>query len=417
MGGWPEKGGAWVVPASAGLLSPFLLIARTGNRVIPGRAGSGAFAFARVKCSIDLINRAQVTPHFVRPAESYEAFSHETGRFRCADVAKLREQVRAGIKLGWSRLVGHANGVVRWEVNSAGECAAPVVAHFRGVALPLPRSRMPIGVREYLVTCLRRCRQCEWCKMMRSSHWAHRAATEFGRSPATWLGTITLSPFHHAVIDARVAKRAHKSPGCPWLTEWSAKDRFRARAQLMGVEISKWLKRIRKAERQRRKDAAAPYLWTEDARYCVVPCEFKYLLVAEEHKSERTSTDMVGRPHYHILIHELYRGALIRPDEYYITQKGVVRVADSAMIKNQWQFGFSQFELCRDSRSASYLCKYLSKDMLWRVRASQNYGKDEVFDSAERSEEARGEHDDEANRANVRPPQRETENFKRQGGR
>lgn len=303
----------------------------------------------------------------VRPLASYEGFTHETARYRQSDVAKLRDMVRQGLRLGWSRCVERRNGVMRWEVNSAGECERPVVAHFRGVELPLPGSRFPLGCRAYLVCTVRRCRQCEWCRRMRSAHWAHRAVTQYERSARTWLGTITLSGFEHARLDAAVAAKAQET-GAFWQTEWSPRDYFRERCEVFGQWLSLWLKRIREADQRRRNgwhdgcmpDAVGRMLKGRTRR------NFSYMLVAEMHKN--------GRPHWHVLLHEDYAFALIRPDEYYVTQKGVIRVDEKAMIRKSWQFGFTQFELCRDSRSAGYLCKYLAKDMLWRVRASEGYG-------------------------------------------
>lgn len=207
--------------------------------------------------------------------------------------------------------------------------------------------------------------------MMRSYHWSHRAVTEYHRSSRTWLGTITLSPMMHQLIDARVAKEAHVT-GASWMTEWSPEELFRRRCKVFGQELTRWLKRIRiNATRERG-----------------TPPRFKFLLVAEKHQSERTSTTLVGRPHYHILIHEALPFELIAPNEYYTTRKGVVRVHDNAAIRNEWQLGYTQFELCRDERSASYLCKYLAKDMLWRVRASMKYGvvEDETADTGGNSE-------------------------------
>jgi len=296
-----------------------------------------------------------------RPLVSYEGFSHETARWVPADLGKCRDVVRTGLRYGWTS-IRRAHGVVRAEVNSAGSCERPVVRHLRGVPLPLPGSRFPAGVRAYLVTQVWRCRQCEQCRWMRSMHWAHRAKTEFDRAARTWLGTITLSPFQHSLIDAKVAAKAHET-GASWLTDWTSRDVFRERCEIMGREISLWLDRIRVTERRRRGRGG-------------VPPRFSYLLVAEEHRSERTSTTMVGRPHYHILVHEALPYELIRPEEEHLTAKGKVRVADGAMVRTQWQLGYTQFELCTDSRAASYLCKYLSKDMLWRVRASRAYGEE-----------------------------------------
>lgn len=196
---------------------------------------------------------------------------------------------------------------------------------------------------------------------MRSAHWAHRAVTQYERSARTWLGTITLSGFEHARLDAAVAAKAQET-GAFVQTEWRARDYFRERCEVFGRWVSLWLKRVRVNEARRRDDRSMP--------------KISYLLVAEMHQN--------GRPHWHILLHEDKPFELIRPDEYYVTQKGVVRVDEKAMIRQAWQLGFTQFELCRDSRSAGYLCKYLSKDMLWRVRASIGYGV-EVEDD-ERSE-------------------------------
>lgn len=201
---------------------------------------------------------------------------------------------------------------------------------------------------------------------MRSSHWAHRAETEFEAAQATWLGTLTLSPFHHAVIDARVARRAQQR-GSAWLTDWTKQEVFRARAGEIGKEVSKYLKRIRKAGRG----------------------PFRYMLVAEAHDSARTSEEMRGRPHYHLLLHEGHLGALVRPEEYHLTSNGVIRVDDKSPLRTQWEFGFTQIEQCRDSQSASYLCKYLSKAMLWRVRASLRYGESQEI--VERSDYQEGD--------------------------
>lgn len=192
---------------------------------------------------------------------------------------------------------------------------------------------------------------------MRAHHWAHRAEAEYGANRATWLGTITLSPIEHASIDARVAARAHET-GASWLTEWTDKDWFRARCKQFGDEITKWKKAV--SDQYHHLNGVRP--------------RYSYLLVAEKHESARTSEYMVGRPHYHMLIHEPYVGALIPQADWYQTASGVVRVDDNSFLRKQWKLGYTQFELCRSADSAKYLCKYLSKAMLWRVRASLRYG-------------------------------------------
>lgn len=231
---------------------------------------------------------------------------------------------------------------------------------------------------------------------MRSYHWAHRAEIEYEAAQLTWLGTFTLSPMSHAIIDARVARRAHEA-GSAWLTDWPTTDLFRARAREAGAEITKYLKRLRSEGRL-----------------------FRYLLVAEEHKGARRpgtldcetadekegaprsggghlevvsrapSSHVTGLPHWHVLVHEKCAGDFIRPDETYLVKSGrnagELRADDSSLVKTEWKLGFTQFKALTNVDEASYLCKYLSKDMLWRVRASQRYGKIQSTEGTEDKE-------------------------------
>jgi hypothetical protein len=104
---------------------------------------------------------------------------------------------------------------------------------------------------------------------------------------------------------------------------------FIARNAEISKEITRYIKRVR-------KNSAA---------------SLRYLVVTEAHKS--------GDPHYHALIHEVH------PDE-------PVR---KAILKDCWKLGFSHHKLVKDPIHASYVCKYLSKTMSARVRASQHYGR------------------------------------------
>ena len=118
----------------------------------------------------------------------------------------------------------------------------------------------------------------------------------------------------------------------------------------------------------------------------------RYMLVAEAHNSEKTSVEMKGRPHFHILVHDysdngLVSGSpleaiasgrdgewekrLIKTKQGY---KGFAFVTDDAFIRKNWQLGFTKFQLATSEQSIFYLCKYLSKSMLARVRASIEYG-------------------------------------------
>lgn len=166
------------------------------------------------------------------------------------------------------------------------------------------------------------CRRCSACLRARAREWRIRGATEIRRSARTWFGTFTLRPeaHYHMLARARLPKDVHPE------------DEFIARHREISKEFTKYWKRVRKYS----------------------GASIRYLLVAERHKS--------GLPHYHALIHE-------------VTE--VDRVTH-ALLTAQWPFGFTRFKLVDTAQHASYVAKYLSKDAVARVRASQRYGKDDL---------------------------------------
>lgn len=111
------------------------------------------------------------------------------------------------------------------------------------------------------------------------------------------------------------------------ISSLDAAEQFRLLADELGQEATRWLKRIR-------SKTGAP---------------FRYLLVAEEHKT--------GDPHLHVLLHEFGEP---------ITKR---------VLEGSWVTGFTHWRLVGDDRRAAYyVCKYLSKDLRTRVRASLGYG-------------------------------------------
>lgn len=172
-----------------------------------------------------------------------------------------------------------------------------------------------------------RCRKCAWCLRQRAGLWTLRAKQELGGASRTWFGTLTLRPSEHfrAVC---VAESSLRKRGTEW-AELSPAEQFQARHSVISVEITKWLKRIRKESEAR----------------------LRYFLVAEAHKS--------GLPHYHILIHEQWLGKQV-------TER---------TLRRQWKLGFSKFNLVEGGGAAWYVAKYLSKASMARVRASRRYGK------------------------------------------
>lgn len=112
----------------------------------------------------------------------------------------------------------------------------------------------------------------------------------------------------------------------------SPHEQFMERMTEIGREVTLYLKRVRKESGAR----------------------VRYLLVAEAHKT--------GLPHLHILVHEASPDKPVR----------------HKTLEGQWKLGFTRFKLAHDVKTASYVCKYISKALLARVRASLRYGQGEA---------------------------------------
>lgn len=214
--------------------------------------------------------------------------------------------------------------------NPAGDCMAPIGVHAKGapdphlVATSIEKDK-PAFVKYDI-----RCRRCEACLRHRMRLWTARAMDETRVSSRTWFGTLTVAPAHRfsAIMKADLAQ--HASKGRPWLSLSDA-EQFQKICDQLQPEVTRFLKRVRKNKR------------------------FRYLLVSEEHKD--------GFPHFHMLLHEV--GINITKRE----------------LDSQWALGFSQWRLVdgNDMRQVSYVCKYLSKSALTRVRASLRYGRGPIL--------------------------------------
>ena len=171
-----------------------------------------------------------------------------------------------------------------------------------------------------------RCRQCPECLRHRANLWTARALAETRAAPRTWFGTLTLSPDAQFMALTRARRRAGQQ-GVDF-DGLSNAERFRMRHDQITPELTKYVKRVR--------------------AQCAAP--LRILLVAENHKS--------GAPHYHMLVHETDPDNPIR----------------HKTLSQQWKLGFTQWKLVSDLSQARYVCKYLAKDALARVRASKDYG-------------------------------------------
>lgn len=219
--------------------------------------------------------------------------------------------------------------VYSWDI--AGRCERPVFREQIGrayridsvslIAAPLNTIDAPSMTLELTA----RCRSCGPCLRQRANLWRQRATAETRVWPRTWFGTLTLRPGESFRTLAKARLYHRRREVVPELESENAQ--FAAHVNAIGPEIGLFLKRVRKNTGAR----------------------IRYLLVAEQHKS--------GLPHFHMLVHQCAINELVRYDD----------------LKSQWLLGFSQWKLT-DAKAASYVCKYLSKSLRARVRASIAYG-------------------------------------------
>lgn len=205
------------------------------------------------------------------------------------------------------------------EAGTVHPCEAPVIIH--GIGLP---SFLDPGGKPLPVEMQARCRKCAECLAHRRRLWTARAVDEISVSERTWFGTLTVAPEHRLRIQWSAEQKRLRCGG-ESLSSLTAPDQYRYLANELGKEVTKYLKRLRKNG------------------------PLRYFAVFEAHKD--------GFPHVHLLIHE---------------QQYMHRKRD---LQDQWRIGFSHFKLTdREPAAAVYVAKYLAKDALTRVRASQSYG-------------------------------------------
>lgn len=223
-----------------------------------------------------------------------------------------------------------------------------------------------------------RCRKCKNCMEARGYMWQQRAIAEYKRWPVTAFGTITMGYEQHIALDsALLSGRVENGKVLRHPVDIRTLDHselFANRVRVFGEELQRYLKRLRKG------DALRPHP------------QIRYLLVAEAHDGARTAVEMRGRPHFHILLHEVEAGSLFSgnpvvalrnsEDGEWIRKKyqsgrewrtGIF-LKDDAFARLKWEFGFTKFQFAENERAASYLCKYLTKSTDAKVRASVDYG-------------------------------------------
>lgn len=306
----------------------------------------------------------------MRPSASYPAFSADL--FRETSIERLRAMVSRWMSYGLCEAVGIGQHADRWFVNACMACEKPVRIHY--VAR---QGFVKQKLKSLMLEVLHRCRKCVPCEKARSRLWAARAAIEFEQADRTWFGTLTLGPSHHATVDQWVS-RAGLWPDRSRLSDAAfEKQLFRARASVVGDQVSSWLNIVREVGylRHHRRELV------------------RYLLVAEKHDSGKTADFMRGRPHFHLILHEQIGGCVfagsvddalsgIDNSELVFRKERTpdgwtpfVFAADESLARRAWCLGHSKFKLCQSARAAHYICNYLYESDMTRMRASKLYGR------------------------------------------
>ena len=201
------------------------------------------------------------------------------------DVESVEAWVRKGIAEGWCKPVPSHDVPGRFRRRFVADlsmnCEQPYTVEVWG-----RYNRKSEQAKAIFVDVVTRCRKCQPCLDAKSRFWTGRAMDEFNAAPRTWLLTLTVRPEMHYYFDARMQQplvRGNtlvREPVGP-LNGLVPATLFRLRAREIGYEITDYLKRLRKARGA-----------------------FRYLLVAERHMADPSSV-VFGRPHFHVLLHEV----------------------------------------------------------------------------------------------------------------
>jgi len=288
-------------------------------------------------------------------------------------VERLEQVARNGVLGGYAEVYGHR----RVRLTLAMDCEQPY-GHTMYSRISATHGKK---VQPFTVDLEARCRKCASCKRRRRNLWIGRAITEYQMAPRTVFGTITMSVQEQLALDDSIFLRLAR--GRVDFNKLSPLEIFEERSKEFGAEVTKWLKRIRKGDDAHRG-----------------PLALRYLLIAEVHDSDETSIEMKGRPHFHLLLHEQEAGQLVHGDPLEVLRTRErsgeyihawswnkrfkrwderVKVADDAFIRKNWTLGFTNFQWAQSAQAASYVCAYLNKSLMLRVRASQHYGDEEYW--------------------------------------
>lgn len=257
--------------------------------------------------------------------------------------AALHRLADTALQHGGTHL-GYANAI-EWDVGAYCEAPLARTLHARGARVVTHKykwSTNPGSLSVHLTGLP--CRKCARCLFIRADQWKERSIKECAKWNRTWFVTLTLNPaWQHRVFMEEMAYRNSRG----WRdADFDKQDReFILRASGAGKLLTKYFKTVRK-----------PLAKAHGLKHPELPVNLRYISVFERHES--------GLPHMHLLMHEA--GGRLTYDR----------------ICGRWlRYGFAHARLVDDpARDAGYVCKYITKDALCRIRASQHYGADRQTD-------------------------------------
>lgn len=254
------------------------------------------------------------------------------------DAREIRARIAANPD-GFDR-----TSAIAFEVDGSGRCERPVPwetmhratqsIRRAGIRDHVPYDPDTAGAYDGAPVILRgdaRCRKCDACRRYRQKLWTARAIAEIKAASRTWFGTLTLGPHVQQHFLDVLRLKGHR--GGYDFDALPEHEQFSMRANACGAECTKYLKRVRYES-----GALLRYVW-----------------VAEAHAS--------GAPHFHCLVHE-YGTAVPK-----------------RVLRGQWTLGFTKWKLVEHQGAAGYVCKYLYKSSMARVRASVRYGEGPLIGS------------------------------------
>lgn len=258
-------------------------------------------------------------------------------------AADVEAATRVALRRGGSIDRAVAPQIASWRMH--GDCLTPMLVWDEGFGHFSMQGRNKVWVDARTLQRTVRCRKCSNCLRAKSSMWGDRSVIEWqqalyhdrqGKPRGSWFGTLTFAPEHKYRLLLETRARLAQAGGD--LEKMSATDRFTEICVEILEEGTKYLKRLRKAHKQKGKKTVS----------------FRYLMVVEAHKS--------GEPHLHLLIHE---GSALEP---------IVKTR----LERHWPFGLTHFRIVKTERECRYVSKYIGKYNVARMRSSIRYGKNKV---------------------------------------